>query len=83
MDWGESRGWGLAARVSRREAGEERDARRLGFSTACGMGLIYNRHEMTILPIEFDEITTPATAEKNGRPRSYQMSIERPKFAKL
>ena len=32
------------------------------------MELLYNRREMTILPIEFDKITTPATAEKTDGP---------------
>ena len=45
--------------------------------------LIYNRREMTILPLELDEITGPATARKNGRPRSKMGSIGRPDVAKL
>ena len=67
-----------------REGARVRDERRrrLGFSPR-GMGLIYNRREMTIMPIEFGEITTPATARKNGRPRSNLGSIGRPRVSEL
>ena len=48
----------------------------LGFDSA---GATYiPQSEMTILPIEFDEITTPATAEKNGRSGCVSETIGRP-----
>ena len=71
-DWWEKETWGgegLGLGERCEGLGERRRGdRRLGFSTR-GVQLIYNRREMTILPLELDEITGPATARKNGRPR--------------